>query len=72
MDHPFSESLFVDPSMLHLTLCMLDFTNDPERLNKTKILLQKLQPEIQEEFLGSTDSSKQKQVFISFKELKTF
>jgi hypothetical protein len=57
-----------EPSMLHLTLLMLDFTNEPERLSKAKVALDKLRPSLISEFLGGGS----KPIYLKFDGLKTF
>ena len=53
------------PSMLHLTVLMLDLS-DEARLKQAQDLLQKLRPKLMSEFFGNGD------IYLSFKGLKTF
>jgi hypothetical protein len=53
------------PSMLHLTVLMLDLSED-SRLKKAQSLLQKLRPKLISEYFANGD------VYLSFKGLKTF
>eukprot|EP00347_Sterkiella_histriomuscorum_P003503 403364051 len=67
------ENFFQASNLLHVTLCAFDFGDDQNLLSKAKATLIKLQPTIQQEFLGaSCDGKDPKPFYLTLKGLNTF
>ncbi len=62
------ESRFIRPSMLHLTCLMLPFGQDKNKIEKTKLVMNKLESQLINDFLHGA----KERIYLTFKGVKTF